>query len=362
MKTMLHNAMAFIFLLSSLNAFAAADFYQSTNPNQRQKVVFNFGGSDEWKRVDNEVDGQDYGSKSKNNTWLLKGGEGFVYKNNGSDITSVTLHYRIYKDGTTPPSFSDINLPWAEDYAGTDHQRWASTAANIDILAAVNSPGTWYVEFYYSAATNGVDCSDPIYFSNNGNNYKLHFTADSTFPVELTSFSGNSTGNSVLLQWTTASEQNTKSHIIERSANGKDNFTVVGSIKAAGNSINELEYRFIDRQPLPVNYYRLQTIDNDGKFQFSKVISVKSQVHGGLTKVYPVPAKSNVTLDFRMTIGNNVVLTIMDISGKTMLHKTFEATKGSNSIDVDIRNFPEGNYLLQLNDGVKIHSKLITKN
>ncbi len=113
--------------------FAGADFYQDAGATQYQKIAFNFGSGIEWKRSDNEINGQNYGTKYITDTWKLVGAEGFVWKDNGSDITSMTLYYRVYEQGTTAPGFLNFNLPWAANLSGSN-QRWATTSLDIDLL------------------------------------------------------------------------------------------------------------------------------------------------------------------------------------------------------------------------------------
>ncbi|MEA3444279.1 MAG: hypothetical protein U9R19_06070, partial [Bacteroidota bacterium] len=166
----------FVISFIVLDIFAEAAFYQNVGSNQYNKIVFDFGSVNEWKRADTEIDGVSYGSKYVTDTWKLKGAEGYVWKNNGSDISSMTLYYRVYKQGSTAPSFSTINIPWHSNVGG-DNQRWAKDDYDIDLLSLVTSGGTWVMEFYYSAATNGTNCLNPIFWSNSGSNYKLTFTS-----------------------------------------------------------------------------------------------------------------------------------------------------------------------------------------
>ena len=80
-----------LFVLQSI-VFAGAGFYEDSGAGQFEKVVFDFGAGHEWKRLTTEVEGQNYGHKNSGDVWLLKGGEAYVWKDNGSDITSVTLN------------------------------------------------------------------------------------------------------------------------------------------------------------------------------------------------------------------------------------------------------------------------------
>ena len=102
---------------------------------------------------------------------------------------------------------------------------------------------------------------------------------DSAAPlaVQLTSFTAEaSAAASVLLRWTTASEENNREFAIERSSDGKL-FSTVGSVAGHGTSSTAHTYSYADKQ-LPAStttlYYRLRQVDFDGTTNFSPVRQV----------------------------------------------------------------------------------------
>src|ERR1041385_9231891 len=102
--------------------------------------------------------------------------------------------------------------------------------------------------------------------------------------------SDRSTGHdAVELVWTTASEINNDYFSVERSEDAIS-YQVVGTVKGAGNSTQELYYSLKDQSPVRgINYYRLKQTDFDGHFKYSEVCSVSAQPVNGI-KVYPNPA------------------------------------------------------------------------
>jgi ABC-type molybdate transport system substrate-binding protein len=101
------------------------------------------------------------------------------------------------------------------------------------------------------------------------------------------------------LSWITQSELNTDYFILERSKDGQ-NFEELTKIKAAGNSSALLRYTSSDYYPFEtITYYRLKQVDNDGKFSYSKIISLLgSRLNFALVKHYPNPAKAEVFFYF----------------------------------------------------------------
>jgi len=354
-----------LFLVSL--SFAGAGFYEDAGANQYEKVVFDFGSGFEWRRLSTEVDGQYYGHKGASDTWLLNGGEAFVWKDNGSDILSVTLHYRIYKDGTTPPAFSDINVPWDSNVGG-NNQRWATTAESIDIIAASGSAGTWNVEFYYSATTNGVNTDPVIYFSNGGANYKLYFDRD-VISVTLTSFSAIVQNDGVHLQWSTASEINHAGYNLYRSQDDFAHSLRVNESLIRCSDVSATtgdDYFYVDTPPAPGLYqYALQTVDLDGSTTIagtttaSTVLSVDDRTASAPRSWslfnYPNPFNPATMIRFNAPAAAFVTISVFDLGGRrvaTLFDGRIEAGEHQLSWNGETdagRPVASGSYYVRLN-------------
>jgi hypothetical protein len=98
-----------------------------------------------------------------------------------------------------------------------------------------------------------------------------HFST--TLPVELLSFSGETSNGRVLLSWETASEQNS-SHFEVESSVDSENWKTAEILTAAGNSQNLLSYSCWTDFVADVTYYRLKQVDLDGSFEYSKAIAI----------------------------------------------------------------------------------------
>lgn len=96
-----------------------------------------------------------------------------------------------------------------------------------------------------------------------------------SLPVDLISFDGKLEGNSVSLDWSTASEQNNLHFDVFKSLKGID-FHFIGRVEGGGNSQTLLAYNFIDSDVNALQYYKLKQVDFDGSFEYSDVIKVSS--------------------------------------------------------------------------------------
>lgn len=166
-------------------------------------------------------------------------------------------------------------------------------------------------------------------------------------PLTLLYFTAQKTGATAKLAWETAMESNTKSFEIQRSNDGIL-FTGIGSIAAAGNSVNRIKYNYIDNSPLPGNnYYRLQMLDLDGSSTHSNIVLLKFD--GGLIrpKVFPNPASKEVTLGFGIAWSDRPVLvTLYDKAGRLVLSKAI--AKAANTEQLRWNKLATGFYTLKL--------------
>ncbi|HEX8060240.1 MAG TPA: hypothetical protein VF473_04855 [Cyclobacteriaceae bacterium] len=115
------------------------------------------------------------------------------------------------------------------------------------------------------------------------------FCSNSALPITLLSFEGKTTGPTITLDWSTASELNFDKFVIEKSG-ALETFAEIGSVAGHGNSNVLNEYSFEDELPAAgMNYYRLRSVDFDGKSENSKVIRVEFKGNADHVRLYPNP-------------------------------------------------------------------------
>ena len=167
--------------------------------------------------------------------------------------------------------------------------------------------------------------------------------------AELTSVKATQKGNTNLISWSTASEKDNASFIVERSANGQD-FAAIGTVKGSGTSASEKNYTFSDETPLSTSYYRVKSVDYTGGESISKVVSVQRGKTTSL-KIYPSPVSEVLTVDMGST--ENATFTVVDIAGRTLLRQS-----AANQINVSA--LPKGLYFLTVEaDGIKTTQKFV---
>lgn len=123
-------------------------------------------------------------------------------------------------------------------------------------------------------------------------------TTANIIPVEFLSFNANKIDNQTIrLSWTTLTELNSDYFSVERSTDGKL-FLAIGQVNAAGQSSKELNYIFDDLGFTTENalYYRLQPVDNNGQFKYSKTVSVSNNNKNSKWTIHPNPVKDIITV------------------------------------------------------------------
>tara|TARA_R110002049_G_scaffold154302_4_gene318772 strand:+ start:2053 stop:3279 length:1227 start_codon:yes stop_codon:yes gene_type:complete len=164
-------------------------------------------------------------------------------------------------------------------------------------------------------------------------------------PIDLYSFTIYKTiGDAVLIEWITLSEINNDYFTIEKSLNMVD-WMPVGVVDGAGNSLDKLDYSFLDLDTdIGMIYYRLKQTDFDGKFSYSstEVINFKDDA---VKLIYPNPTRG--ILHISGTPSKNLSIRLTSISG-TDYSNALKFMDGLEENTIDLSPLPNGIYFLQI--------------
>jgi YHYH protein/Secretion system C-terminal sorting domain len=171
-------------------------------------------------------------------------------------------------------------------------------------------------------------------------------------PVELFDFSVRLINKKALLVWRVGTEQNVAQYEIERSDDAI-RFDFVGKKTAEG----KLQYDFTDEKLVSGNYYyRLKTIDKDGSFSYSTIVSVFME-HGKSMLLHNNPANDLLTIQHNDALLDRTIR-IFDMTGKLVFSTILE--QGSTMISLDVQTLYAGQYVINIADETQsISSKLI---
>jgi hypothetical protein len=323
--------------------------------------------------------------------------DGIKGLNIGTCVANLPAGTLFFSVGNIIPSsigdgIPDVIITQIADPSSTSFDRYQFTDVNGNsignhkdiILNTITPVGNWMADFY-EASTNPMvlaagftntqrpfrlwaadfsefgitlaDLSSIAYFRINLNgNSDVAFVSynhgainfSTVLPVELSSFTALKTNDGVKLAWETLSETNTDRFIVETSSDGV-NFISLGSKKAAGYSSVPLSYSYQHLNAIAGrNYYRLKQTDQDGKFEYSKIVQVDIAEKNTAVRLHPNPATNHLVVHHKAANGNEQ-LQILTIKGTLALRSFLKPGTTQTSLN-DLRLAP-GLYFVVIADG-----------
>ncbi len=218
---------------------------------------------------------------------------------------------------------------------GIDSLKWQilNTNNTIDSIR----PGFWvhpttYTCYVLTQTVNGFTSSDTVCIS------------VGTVPLKFISYNLVSsllgTRQSIENIWTTANEINVSHFNILKSIDGV-NFKIIGKGKAQNKLTNE--YSFTDVIPNDgLNYYKIESVDFDGRKQYSTVqqINTKHQILN--IAVFPNPATTTINITSQQNIQQ---IKLINQLGQTLKQLNNVNTKYQT---INIEQFSKGIYVIQI--------------
>jgi hypothetical protein len=207
--------------------------------------------------------------------------------------------------------------------------------------------------FYYSLCDINNDCSYAMV---------IIFVND-ILPVRLLSFNANQINQSAAsLQWKVDQEINVNRYEVQRSWDGLQ-FNTSGTLTATAEISSTKNYALTDYLETikPLVYYRLKMVDNDGKYDYSRVITLQLNKTTANPKfsVYPNPFTSRFNLNIESKIKTDCVMNIVSTNGQKFLTKSLNLNVGLNNINVEgLSILPKGIYIIEL---IQNEERLSTK-
>lgn len=273
----------------------------------------------------------------------------FVLANNGSGVTQIF---------TGLPNGASTTLTKKWDLVDASNVAFTGTVngAAFDVLGAMyisTAAGLYYIN---PATINGpagtVQCTQTWAGTGLQDLASNFFPNTILLPVKLDAFTVTRSGTDAQVKWTTVSEINCSHFEVERSYDGV-NFTLAGVKQATGNSASDISYDYTD--PITVSsgniYYRLRSVDIDGKATYSKIVSLR--LNNGPVKsliTYPNPFTSSLKLEMNAEQAETVKLRITNATGQVVLSRDVLVQKGNNVIvlNAEIASLKPGIHIIEI--------------
>jgi hypothetical protein len=168
-------------------------------------------------------------------------------------------------------------------------------------------------------------------------------SAQSVLPVRFTLFNAKKVNTGVAVIWNVDLEENVTVYEVQRSVNGK-NFTTIGSVDAIG----QRTYSHTDTKALPNAYYRIKSVDLDGKYMYSTIINIKGENSSVMLKAFPMPVQGDLTLQHE-TANENSRLTLVSVDGRIV--RINKLTPGEQQTTIDLSGYKAGLYFARYDNG-----------
>jgi hypothetical protein len=181
-------------------------------------------------------------------------------------------------------------------------------------------------------------------------NASVTATLASPLPVKIESFTAEANGSIAALNWSVSQEINVNHYVVEKSFDGK-NFSDAGIVFAYGNSTDKLNYSFSDNISniqASIIYYRLRTVDIDGRIEYSETRLIRNGKQADnmvaiLTYPNPVRSELRVTIPAKWQ-GKEATYQILGSNGQVA--KKIESASSNQTQTVDISTLPPGFYFV----------------
>lgn len=179
-----------------------------------------------------------------------------------------------------------------------------------------------------------------------------------TAPIKLILFIAERTGeNEARLQWTTSSEIDFDYYSVEKSEDGL-NFSEIGKIAGKGGANTLTSYEFQDSHYNRSCYYRLKSIDLDGKYEYSGILSIQRTDND---QCWIVSTEEELIVKASASESANWNIVGYTLLGQEIFNQNVLLSKGENN--VPLKNIDKSPKIIRVinQDGKVIYSEVIIK-
>ena len=266
-----------------------------------------------------------------------------------STATDVTTEWQIIQ---VSPGVYNID----GQVTGTGRGVLRATSSNTPIIGTNLAPPqtggdkTWTITYdagtdsYTFTHVNGtnrdltIGTGGDVVVNNSDDAASQWKVVSAVLPLDFVGFKAQNTKTGTQLNWEVDNVVN-NSHFEILKGNNPDEFQSIGRLEEVNG---QKHYQFLDRQITNQTvYYKLKQVDLDGKFSFSKIVSVKSSLDFEPLVIYPNPVGQSETFTIESEQGYQI------FNSKGMLLKS--GTEKTIKMDLE-----KGVYFIKQNDSSEV--------
>jgi hypothetical protein len=178
----------------------------------------------------------------------------------------------------------------------------------------------------------------------------------------LQSFSGVAANQQTQLQWMLYADNDAVSVTLEKGTSPRSFVSVAEFwVNMEGNS--QRDFRYTDRESAEVVYYRLAIRHQDGKLQYSNVLSFRQQAGAQQQlHVFPTQVTDALTMQYTSVKPQTGRFEVIDYSGRVVMSQSVKLLAGQNNIRIqNLDGLPAGLYISALRLPESVSSARISK-
>ncbi len=191
----------------------------------------------------------------------------------------------------------------------------------------LNMDGTTQLDF----TVNGVAATKAA------NRFRIVFQEMRVMPVTFTSVKATAKNATVAVEWKVENQSKMQQYEIEKSVDGSQ-FAKVATIVANNNSASV--YNWLDQNAVEgYNYYRIRSVDLNGKTEYTSVVKVQMSKTAAQIKVYPNPAvDAKVFVELNNAPNGVYYARLINPLGQTIVSQKIIHQGGSNTETIKWNN------------------------
>jgi hypothetical protein len=265
----------------------------------------------------------------------------FDYIENGDGANDDGMAYYSTNGGTTWV----LLVNTAKTALGCGGQGIWTNYTSAALPAACDNNANFRLSFVWVNNADDVG-NDPSYAIND---LKVRYTT--VLPVELSEFTAEQTGASVLLKWKTESEKNFSYFEVQRSTDASY-FSSIGKVNVQeSKNSGEKFYSFSDSDPLhSLSYYRLKMVDKDMSYKYSEMAVVDEENPYTVNQGYFLNSNNQIIINENYITNNRLESAdIFDMSGKLISRFRISDHINNGTSVLPCSDLMQGIYLCRLN-------------
>lgn len=300
--------------------------------NQNGTLLLNDGVMQTFSPVFNndidEFDGAKYANSTENLSIRKSGkllsveSKAFAAENDTTFLNLTGIGYRTYKFQISFNQEGNAKQGFLVD-------RYTNTTTPIEF--------TGTTEYQFTVVNNaGSKAAD---------RFMIVFRQMAPQPVDFTSVNVAKKQQDAEVSWKVENEKNVAKYQVERSANGTD-FQVIGEVAAT----NAPAYNFTDSKTFAGwNYYRVVSVDIDGKKIVSNVVKVMMDGVAASYAVSPNPVVGNeINVTMNVKQGGAYFLTVRNQIVQPVASRQIVCAGGRNKVTIEKNNLSAGVYTVEI--------------